>query len=254
MNTSKLLYRELVVAMVVAAGAAGTVFSFHDVFHQFLKPAAVADAVGTAVVVLAAFAAQRLVSLAFYRDLMLGQKTVQTQDQERIKTFHCVADEVSGELGQVTAFNNVVRGQLQDVIEQTERAAFSIVERLQTIDQVVTRLDDFVVGTSNESALLVRDSEERISRNQNVISQMGDYVQQRLQDAVEDKDRVTQVAQEARALETLVQLIRNVAEQTNLLALNAAIEAARAGESGRGFAVVADEVRKLSSETGVSVG
>lgn len=53
----------------------------------------------------------------------------------------------------------------------------------------------------------------------------------------------------SRAIENVVELIRNLADQTNLLALNATIESARAGDAGKGFAVVANEVKELAKQT-----
>lgn len=244
----------LLVFSLVASSASLTVFMLHHWFHESFTTqlglsSRITDALGTFILFVASYTSYRLVSFFFYRDVLYGMKTANIDNESRLGNFHKVAEEVSGELKQVHQFNEVVRGQLKHVIDETEKAAFNIVERLQTIDVVVTHLDRFVAGTADESAQLAVDAEARIGKNQDIVVKMAGYVQQRLHEAETDHSRITQVVVEARSLESLVQLVKNVAGQTNLLALNAAIEAARAGDAGRGFAVVADEVRKLSGET-----
>ena len=71
--------------------------------------------------------------------------------------------------------------------------------------------------------------------------------------AVDDAQRtdviVRALAESARKIGDVVQLINGIAAQTNLLALNATIEAARAGDAGKGFAIVASEVKSLAAQT-----
>lgn len=80
-------------------------------------------------------------------------------------------------------------------------------------------------------------------------SRSADVARHALQSSRRTKDTVNGLAEQARQIGDVVDLIERIAAQTNLLALNATIEAARAGEMGKGFAVVAQEVKTLANQT-----
>jgi methyl-accepting chemotaxis protein len=250
--------RSLLVSVTTMGGAGLGVFFVHDWIEKELLTTLgisqpVGAAIGAALLIGGALIFQRLVSYAFYRDILFGLATRDKGILTKIYAIESVSAEVARELESIRSFNTVLREQLKSIVSGTEQAAYQITERLQSIDAVVGRLDAFVADTTQASSTIASDSETRIANNRQLVARMEKFISGYGDEAKKDQERILLVVGQAQSLGSLVELIRRISSQTNLLALNAAIEAARAGEAGRGFAVVADQVRKLSAETDTAV-
>ena len=255
----KTLLRNLALVYLTVAGGCGiAVYFLNDWFHAELLAAlgltsTQGHVAGAIFLITLAFIAQRIIAHLYYGDLTFGMKNQLLECRRREETYRASLAQVAEELRQVRAYNGVLRSQLELIVGGTEKAAYDIASRLQTIDGVVSDLNAFVDSTASASNRLLENSEARIDHNRELLATIDQYIKRRIDTTETERQRVEQVVAEIQSLDPLVQLVRNISGQTNLLALNAAIEAARAGEVGRGFAVVADEVRKLSVATDQAV-
>jgi methyl-accepting chemotaxis protein len=129
--------------------------------------------------------------------------------------------------------------------ESVENVSTSSEEMSSAIEDIANYVQNSLI-TTQEAVSTSKDSIETINLSFK-------YINESFQDINIVQNKMHNVVDHAKEIDTVVNLINKVAEQTNLLALNASIEAARAGESGRGFAVVADEIKKLAENTKESV-
>lgn len=145
--------------------------------------------------------------------------------------------------------NLLTRTHLQDIVTHTSDDAHRIINKTQEIDQSMMWMHETLNTLDKQSETLAAQSGATISANEDTIGGLRAYIDRRLVDVERDYQIVMGLAEKARSMTKLVDLLKEISDQTNLLALNAAIEAARAGEHGRGFAIVATEVRKLSGQS-----
>lgn len=170
--------------------------------------------------------------------------------------------------------NHIARDKRQATIEGLiEEFRSEVAERLAAVSSVADNMEDTAnmlsdatIKTSTESENVAQSSKSASENVRSVASASEELsasiqeIMQRIHEANaviancnekagETDKRIGGLAESARRIGDVVNLISEIAEQTNLLALNATIEAARAGEAGRGFAVVASEVKALASQT-----
>ncbi|TKB51851.1 methyl-accepting chemotaxis protein [Ferrimonas aestuarii] len=136
---------------------------------------------------------------------------------------------------------NDIRHHITNQQRQTDQVASAMEEMGATVAEIAEN-----AGGAADSAREADDGlQEGNQQLQSTLSQVSLIESQ----SHSTEESVQELADKARSIDTVLEVISGVAEQTNLLALNASIEAARAGEHGRGFAVVADEVRALANRS-----
>jgi methyl-accepting chemotaxis protein len=134
-------------------------------------------------------------------------------------------------------------------LESTAKSMTGTAERTNQRASVVASAADEASSRVQTVAAAAEELSSSISEISRQVAQSAAITGRAVETARRTDTTVRALADGAKQIEHVAELISSIAGQTNLLALNATIEAARAGEAGRGFAVVAAEVKSLASQT-----
>ncbi len=173
-------------------------------------------------------------------------ETKQRAEQEKQQALIGLADRFDASVGSLVGLMASGSTELEKTAQSMTGTAEHTNQRASTVSSAATEASTRVQAVA-AAAEELSSSITEIGRQ---VAQSAAITGRAVETARHTTDTtVRALADGAKQIEHVAELISSIAGQTNLLALNATIEAARAGEAGRGFAVVAAEVKTLASQT-----
>lgn len=178
-------------------------------------------------------------ALSVYHDAIgIERERRQNVLVELIKNFEASSTASLGATTEAAQQVDAMAQRMSVTAEETNRQSLTV---SAAAEQASTNVQTVATAAEELSASIAE-----ISRQ---VAQAAAAAQAAVNEARHTDDTVRGLADAAKKIGEVVELINDIASQTNLLALNATIEAARAGEAGKGFAVVASEVKNLANQT-----
>jgi methyl-accepting chemotaxis protein len=171
--------------------------------------------------------------------------TKQQAEKDKRHALIALADRFDASVGQLVGLMASGSTELEKTAQSMTGTADSTNQRATVVSSAATEASTRV-QTVAAAAEELSSSITEISRQ---VAQSAAITGRAVETARRTDTTVRALADGAKQIEHVAELISSIACQTNLLALNATIEAARAGDAGRGFAVVAAEVKSLASQT-----
>ncbi|HYF84893.1 methyl-accepting chemotaxis protein [Azospirillum sp.] len=166
-------------------------------------------------------------------------------EAERKRAMHDLANRfeatVKTVVSQVSSAATQMQGSSQALSAMAEESRAQATSVAASTEQTSANVQT-VAASSEEMASSIGEITRQVGQSADIARRAADHAQT-------TNTTIQTLAEQAKGIGDVVQLINSIASQTNLLALNATIEAARAGEAGKGFAVVASEVKNLANQT-----
>ncbi len=167
-----------------------------------------------------------------------SQAKLMARRDELIAAFNSAIEQILGTVVGSIDHVHQISNSLQSTAEQTSHQGAAVASAAE--------MSAANVATVATAAEQLGCSVQEISRQ---VTETTSITSEAVQGIHAANTTMDGLAEAAKRIGEVVELINAIAGQTNLLALNATIEAARAGDAGKGFAVVAGEVKTLANQT-----